>query len=494
MKIPSVTLLLLSLLVSEILAASDVHFLFDKALQLRRGSKERRSRILFKNRPSNNMEMHVRLQRALHVGLNQQELHLHNRKLQFCTFASVAEGSCTVQEWCNDIEGISGSKCSGDLAGEWQLSSETGEVCFYLDEAQDQGPFDESKFNPDTDFCGNSAGIFSLIGAVPQRSELVYEITRPEQGRQEQTNAMEPCDKTLPDVVFDGFCETCSVMEIEGKACNSCTSCPEDSVGDDLLDCSNVFSSMVATCDVEDGIYAQFSEYMGVVCSFNAVTAGRCSLDKFCSQLDGFGESFEPICSGDVTEGWSIQLHEQEVCYFGIDDAEGMPYDEATFDSATDFCEKSGLILNFEAGVLSTEDTYYEITRPTEAQGRASDVLGMIPCEENFEYQFGVGYCSLDCAAVTIGGVACIEDCTVCPDGRQVMDCSNVDSTLVESCSLETDDDLTEELLAYFRVEHQVDPTDTPSEAPQASPAASSTAPFSALLFVWIAALLAAFL
>lgn len=242
---------------------------------------------------------------------------------QSCHFQSVVEGKCDIMDWCTAMSGMGAtSQCSGNFGGEWFLSSTTDEFCFYLSE-QRYGPYLSTVFDAATDFCAQSSGVIVWNGLVPLESELIYEITRPVQGRMKQTNRFSLCDESHSSSLFDGYCESCSVLDVHGTLCTSCVTCPDGALRGDSVDCSNVFPTMITTCsdmdeqDNDSNMYLAFSEYMGVVCSFEAVTNGRCTLEKFCTQLQQVDtiHNTTAVCKGDITKQWSIQFVGKEGCY-----------------------------------------------------------------------------------------------------------------------------------------------------------------------------------
>jgi hypothetical protein len=464
MKTLPITTLFTSLICRVL--ASDPEILFDRALEIRNqfGLRDEQRRILqeslsFSPNEGNegNEKRRLLFDRVLLAktksksAKREHKNEIFGRKLQ--------SGSLSIADFCIDITGDPSTvtHCEGDLTGEWKIVTQHEESCFYIDEEEEM-PFDESRFNPDTDFCFKWGGIFFMNKSDAERHELTVEISLPTQGVYREVSDLDTCEHPNQDLDFiTGYCDSCSVVEIEGMSCDSCERCPEGSAGNYLIDCSNVDPSLVTKCETDDDeLFWSFNGYIGTDCTFDAVTNGRCPLHNFCAQLqETLGGTV--ICSGDVTEKWSVQLQGEESCYYLSPSGEqfGKSFDEATFDDTTDYCLKPTVTLSFERAVPTIEEFMNHVTRPAESEGVVSEFSELAPCDVELpDYDFHQGYCYTGCPAFVIGGVACEDKCITCPDGYEALDCSNVKPTMIESCSVRTEDEFTLEAVAFFNGRH----------------------------------------
>ena len=117
----------------------------------------------------------------------------------------------------------------------------------------------------------------------------------------------------------------------------------------------------------------------------------------------------------------------------------------------TDYCMRTSLTIEFTANIPGYENFSYEITRPSKDQGVVHEMSVLSPCgTQKADYFFEQGYCYHGCPAVTVGSTECNTNCIRCNDGYEALDCSNVDTGLVESCDVNTDDNFLEEVTGYF--------------------------------------------
>jgi hypothetical protein len=209
-------------------------------------------------------------------------------------------------------------------------------------------------------------------------------------------------------------------------------------------------------------------------CTFEELTAFNCTIADFCLYEYGELPGEEVTCGGSLNDTWYARFVYDEWCFADYYDYEGGPYDEATFDPETGYCEEEIAFLNFTNLVLSAEDFNVTITRPVESMGRIEGVYLLTSCADAEEpvYDFNRAYCYVDCPEIHVGGIMCEKECITCPNGDQTLNCSNVDPTLVEQCNADADDDLYEEYVAHFK---DIRGSKFPSPAPQTSPTANPT-------------------
>ena len=429
----------------------------------------------------------------------QQQQQMLGRRLQAdngmaadnsCSLPKVFTSECTLEEYCAEINSGDPTveiSCSGDVGGLWDMVSSSQETCIYfsLGEQDTPLPYRDDKFDPATDVCFQIVGTLTFDTVTPTAFTASYEFVRPVTGVFKEYSALIACPDAPKEEQFTaGYCQSCTSAEINGEFCNSCSPCPDDSSGFHLLDCTNIAPQMKTTCDNEDDdVLVPFGEYIGAVCTYNALVAGSCTLEKFCDLFEVAEDGIEDlVCSGDVSSQWFVKLDYEEECYYNVTnvDEEASIFDQDKFDaSAGAYCTKTSIQIDFQ-GAMGLTETYTEtFTRPTESSGIISVVSDLVPCDlEESDYDFGGGICSEECGDLSIGGEECTSGCKTCPDESLVFTCTNLDSSLEESCD-DSMDVVTPALLAYFEkknAEVEDVPEDSPADSPtDESPSESTT-------------------
>lgn len=95
------------------------------------------------------------------------------------------------------------------------------------------------------------------------------------------------------DPLIDDFCFKCKAARLGGTLCNSCAPCPNGTAGMTAINRDNVMSGFSSSCATEDDdVVMPVATFSGALCSFEAVTAGRCELDRFCGLVEaGFSHA-----------------------------------------------------------------------------------------------------------------------------------------------------------------------------------------------------------
>jgi len=359
-----------------------------------------------------------------------------------CTFDKAVEAKCTLKDWCKEVEdAFEDVKCKGDTKNDWKLVQTREEQCFYAQ--ADESDFNNTLFDPDTDFCVKSEVVYNLSGVRPRSGTDTFQVTRPMVATRVYSHKLKPCrDKQTSNDFLFGFCSECDGFSLDGRSCSSCSTCNNGNVA---ADCSNVFP-LVTTCsrDENEDAEKKFLEYSGAVCSMEALQAQRCSLDRYCAQL-----SFDVTCEGDSSDHWTMSWTDKEECY--LDDGTA-----GVSIASAEYCSQASTVLTFKADSLLSETYAYRITHPTTGLLTWSQDYAI--CNETDYFTFGgSSFCPDGCPVTFLEG----QQCAGCVDECNALDCSNIDSSLVESCA---GTDWTPALVAYLTPEPTAAPvTETPA-------------------------------
>jgi hypothetical protein len=377
-----------------------------------------------------------------------------------CDFDGVLAGQCSIGDYCAHLatDSSMNAHCQGDLSGSWQIVIAGQETCRYVD-SEDDSPFNEAVFSPEQDYCLTESSIFNMTGRRPVSLEKTTGISRPFVRIFKETRAYIPF-QTAKEVSHEfSYDITCSSIEMDGTVCRSCGGCPEGSTGTQHIDCSNIDASLVSSCDQSDSsILGAFINYVGVECSFGTLMERKCSLGSFCSRMASTKVG-DVVCFGDISKNWFVSVDNGELCFYATNVDAGMPFDNNKFNPSTDYCMNMSLTLQFWADTAILEEYIYETTRPLHIRAIVREMSELAPCDvTSSDYVFEKkGYCYHGCPAVSVGGAACSAECIRCPDSYYALDCSNVDSTMVESCGFDHDDNFAKEAVAYFERRQTVD-------------------------------------
>jgi len=165
-----------------------------------------------------------------------------------------------------------------------------------------------------------------------------------------------------------------------------------------------------------------------------------------------------------------------EWCYISPQDANGFQRGKAvpTGLSQAGYCSVETDVLKFTLNnhTLKSIDSLEDITYPEEAKGSVRQVFSMTPCNgsTSFDVHFSLPYCSDPCPILLeINDQPCNAQCKKCSNTSAAVDCSNIDTTLVEQCGAATsEDDLFGAIIRYF--ESTTDIPKSVSQPTQPSP------------------------
>lgn len=204
------------------------------------------------------------------------------------------------------------------------------------------------------------------------------------------------------------------------------------------------------------------------LCSFEAFVAEECTYDEFCTATE---PNSAVACEGLPTSTWTIEVTYFGICYESFDDFVGFPVDESTPLPENGYClEESGLF-TFSQQNLTKVRLNQTVTAPYSTS--IIEEYDVVECPDSDlpNFVFGASYCYDGCpTSSSIDGTTCTGSCTICPDGTGLLNCSNLDPTLVYSCQDEfSDDNLYEELFEFLGQ------TETSNTTPAAAPVVSPT-------------------
>ena len=185
-------------------------------------------------------------------------------------------------------------------------------------------------------------------------------------------------------------------------------------------------------------------------------------MDEYVALLQAFaviaGEDVSVNYVGSVQDSWSLFVNYNEICYYTASDIEDI-YNPMIFDPDNgDYCFVETEILDFFQDRPLTEYFGFVITRPAEIGGYylSSSQELLDDCEEFEDDIFFPTICNdvNTCPETYVNDELCTSPCISCPDGSLAITCTNVDSSLVDTCNVDDDDvgdDITDALVEYFR-------------------------------------------
>lgn len=118
------------------------------------------------------------------------------------------------------------------------------------------------------------------------------------------------------------------------------------------------------------------------------------------------------------------------------------------------FCSIESAYFHFRGSILENSQHQEIVTYPKEAKGLMQQVTLYTACDDAVADSFfgQQGYCADPCPKTKLqGSLACSEQCIVCADGKEVLDCSNIHASLVEECGDESA--FVRALLAFLKAE-----------------------------------------
>lgn len=186
-------------------------------------------------------------------------------------------------------------------------------------------------------------------------------------------------------------------------------------------------------------------------CSFNDLFASICSLEIYCDTLR-INQGITATCSGLITGEWNIWIQFDELCYPAAAREDSFARHTGELPEFG-FCSMESAYFNYRGFVLENSQHQEIVTYPKEAKGLVQQMTFYTPCEDSVaDTFFGRGYCADPCPQTKLqGSLVCGEQCLMCSDGKQVLDCSNIDANLVEQCDDESA--FLRALLAYLKAE-----------------------------------------
>lgn len=361
---------------------------------------------------------------------------------QTCDWNRLTQRECSVPDFCIGITSDPNAHrhCHGDMDGFWQfIAADNGELCFYQSEESEQ-PFVQSLFHPDTDFCYRWQSTMDVNGTDPLRYEERIEFTRPIQATYSVAYELHPCNATPALQWLSGYCSVDSSVEINGDMCKPCQSLNSSAVTQ-KRDCSNLHPSLSGFCDMDDDhLFWVVGQYIGADCSLGAAAFGNCSVDRLCQRLN-IDALAKPTCMGDPQGYWRAAVQYPEQCYRDstpLISPQPLPYNDAKLEPDHDhYCTSSSLSLAFRGSELLTEERNLHVTGTIQSQ--IQEISRVTPCTQAedpaFIFDYAKAYCRTGCPIVSIGGIECTSDCFTCPSGYNAWDCSNIEKSMVESCS-----------------------------------------------------------
>lgn len=208
------------------------------------------------------------------------------------------------------------------------------------------------------------------------------------------------------------------------------------------------------------------------LCSFDAYIAGDCTYAEFCLPSEPNSAIY---CQGLPTSTWTIEVVYLETCYDSLDDFVGYRADPSKPLPPDGYCSEESGLFTFSQEVLMSVTLNDTITAPYNSA--IIETFNLVPCEEGQlpDFVFGANYCYDGCpTAASIDGTTCTGTCTICADGSGLLNCSNLDPSLVYSCSDDLlDDDIYEELFTFLGRDET--PVTSPSASPIATPISTPT-------------------
>ncbi len=201
------------------------------------------------------------------------------------------------------------------------------------------------------------------------------------------------------------------------------------------------------------------------VCTFDAFMADECSYEEFCLPTELNSAVY---CEGLPNSTWTVEVIYYALCYDDFDDLEGELYNASIPIPPDGYCATERELFTFAQNVLTNVTLVQSITAPYQNDVFEQYNIKACPDSELPDFVFGENYCYDGCPVVaSIGGDFCTGECTLCADGAGLLNCSNVDPTLVSTCSDE-DDTIYEKLVNYLGQAEE-----SPNAAPATSPAAA---------------------
>ena len=199
-------------------------------------------------------------------------------------------------------------------------------------------------------------------------------------------------------------------------------------------------------------IIATTRSLQSTACSFNDLFASLCSMQDYCSTLTTT-PGMTATCSGLITGEWTIAIQLDELCYPSETREDSFARNAADAELSYAFCSIESATFSFRGFVLEQSQHQEIVTYPSQAKGLVQQTTYYTACDDSVaDTYFGRGYCASPCPETKLqGSLVCGEQCQVCSDGKQVLDCSNMDATLVEDCDDESA--FIRALLAYLKAE-----------------------------------------
>ncbi len=207
--------------------------------------------------------------------------------------------------------------------------------------------------------------------------------------------------------------------------------------------------------DVSYGRRGGSTRILQDTCSFDDLLSSACSLEEYCRNVKA-DQGIPASCSGDVSAEWNILIQFDELCYpsqVRQDSFARNIGDTQAELPESGFCSIESALLNFKGSLFESAEYQEIVTHPADAKGLIQRLTTYTPCDESVaDTIFGQGYCADACPQTKLqASLQCGEQCIICSDGSQVLDCSNIHSTLVEECGNESA--FVETLLAYLKAE-----------------------------------------
>lgn len=351
----------------------------------------------------------------------EQSTHHRHRQLQntHCSFESLINGACELTDYCQGLGEGNYLTCHGNVTDNWTIQYEYDLSC-----------------DTTGQLCSKERGALHMLRDSLQRVQSYETFTAPVPGTIALEKQIRRCESEEPDFVFGeafAFCEeSCPSVSIGGIECSrSCAACADGSMA---VDCSAVHASLTPQCstDFYRNVFQYWASVSMQVCSYSALMEGECTLNQYCQSLPA-----EPAshirCGGVVSSAWHVAVEYDEYCYHNFTDAVGQVMlnneDRDTFR----YCSTQQTIFRFIGNELVEIDATETFTHP--AQGTIEQVYAVQPCDARPDYFLGPGnaYCEESCPVLSrIGNVVCDKECRTCPDGRQVIACSDIG--IEESC------------------------------------------------------------
>jgi hypothetical protein len=206
------------------------------------------------------------------------------------------------------------------------------------------------------------------------------------------------------------------------------------------------------------------------LCTFDAFIAGDCTYEEFCIPTEPNSAIY---CEGLPTSTWTMEVIYFETCYDDLDDFEGNVANASVPLPPDGYCSTERGFFTFTQDVLTSVSLNRTITAPYQTAILEDYNVVACPDSELPDFVFGEIYCYDGCPVMaSIDGTTCTGECITCADGVGLLNCSNLDPTLVYTCSSDSPQyDIYEELFTYLGQAEE-----TPNAAPVASPAETPVA------------------